>query len=72
VDCPHGARTLTNGSRDSFHGARPNVAYGEDARCRGLERQRLPFGKDGVFKGASGKRSIGQDEPLFIEHDAAL
>src|SRR5450755_2502162 len=42
VDGTDRARALSNGGGNPLHGSQPHIADGEDPRCRGLERQRLP------------------------------
>jgi hypothetical protein len=69
VDGSHRTRTLTNGSRNSLHGSRPDVTYSKDSGYRGFEWQRFPFGEDWMFERTSGDRAVGEDETLLIKHD---
>src|SRR5450631_1175536 len=72
VNCPHSARTFSNGCGDPLHRSQPDIADGEYSGCRGLERQRISSGKDGIAEGITRKGSIGEDEPLLVKRNRAI
>ena len=68
MDLRHDGGALSNGRRDAFSRAGPNVADGEHARLAGLERQDSPAGRARALS----KVCSGHHEAFVVHRNAML